>query len=587
VSVGLSFTNISKRFVVEGRTVNALAGVSGLLKPGQITGLVGPDGAGKTTLVRVLAGLLDADVGEVALTAPGAAARISYMPQKFGLYEDLTVDENMVLYADLNGLAPDLRAQRFAELHRFTGLGPFGKRLAGNLSGGMKQKLGLACTLIVAPDILLLDEPSVGVDPVSRRELWAMVRTLQGTGIAVLWSTAYLDEADGCDSVILLYDGNVIDQGVPADISGHVARRTWRAVLAKDSGARKRDVQRAALMLPGIVDAQIKGRNLRLVTDRDDQQPDLSQSALPALRAMTVQPTAPQFEDAYLAAIRKQSTASAEAYAAAVASTENPSMRRVLHHDLPVIETKDLSKRFGAFTAVDRFTFAVRSGEIFGLLGPNGAGKSTTFKMLCGLIAPTSGQALVAGFDLTTARADARSRIGYMAQKFAYVGHLTVAQNVAFAGGVYGLSGVELRRRIDEVVADFGLTPYLDQNCGDLPLGIKQRMALACAILHKPAILFLDEPTSGVDPLTRREFWSRLNAMADDGTTILITSHFLDEAEYCDRMVIIYRGRQIAAGSPEEIKAGVAATEPTLEEAFIELIQQYDRESPDVRASAA
>jgi ABC-2 type transport system ATP-binding protein len=308
---------------------------------------------------------------------------------------------------------------------------------------------------------------------------------------------------------------------------------------------------------------------------------------LPALRAMTVQSTAPQFEDAYLAAIRKQNAASGIATSLPKPTTDKAPMSRSFATDAPVIETKDLSKRFGAFTAVDRFTFAVRPGEIFGLLGPNGAGKSTTFKMLCGLIAPTSGQALVAGFDLATARADARSRIGYMAQKFAYVGHLTVAQNIAFAGGVYGLSGAELARRIDDVVAEFSLTPYLDQNCGDLPLGIKQRMALACAILHKPAILFLDEPTSGVDPVTRREFWSRLNAMADDGTTILVTSHFLDEAEYCDRMVIIYRGRQIAAGSPEEIKAGVTTSEPTLEEAFIHLIEQYDRQSPDMRASAA
>ncbi|MBL8644269.1 MAG: ABC transporter ATP-binding protein, partial [Rhodospirillaceae bacterium] len=219
------------------------------------------------------------------------------------------------------------------------------------------------------------------------------------------------------------------------------------------------------------------------------------------------------------------------------------------------------------------------------LLGPNGAGKSTTFKMLCGLIAPTSGQALVAGFDLATARADARGRIGYMAQKFAYIGHLTVAQNMDFAGGVYGLSGAGLKNRIAEVVADFGLEPYLHQNCGELPLGIKQRMALAAAVLHKPAILFLDEPTSGVDPVTRRDFWARLNAMADDGTTILVTSHFLDEAEYCDRMTIIYRGRQIAAGSPDEIKAGQAhgAEQPTLEEAFIRLVERHD----DLARSAA
>lgn len=575
---GLRFSNIAKSFKTETRDVAALVGVSGVIKAGQITGLVGPDGAGKTTLVRVLAGLLDADAGTVevpGLSSANAHTRISYMPQKFGLYEDLSVEENMVLYADLHGLEPDLRAKRFAELHRFTNLGPFVDRLAGQLSGGMKQKLGLACTLIVAPDILLLDEPSVGVDPLSRRELWSMVRALQGTGIAVLWSTAYLDEADGCDHVILLHEGRVLDEGAPANISAHVAKRTWRVGLPTGEAliARKRDLQRAAAALPGAVDAQIKGRNLRIVMDQDDVVPNVAASFLPALRTLKVERAAPQFEDAYLAAMRKQDLIAKPAtFDAADINTTETTASEV------VIETKDLSKRFGAFTAVDRFSFAVQRGEIFGLLGPNGAGKSTTFKMLCGLIAPSSGEALVAGFDLATARADARGRIGYMAQKFAYIGHLTVAQNMEFAGGVYGLSGRSLKARTAEVVAEFGLEPYLNQNCGDLPLGIKQRMALGCAVLHKPAILFLDEPTSGVDPVTRRDFWARLNAMADDGTTILITSHFLDEAEYCDRMTIIYRGRQIAAGSPDEIKSTHSkdGEQPTLEQAFISLVEAQD-----------
>jgi ABC-2 type transport system ATP-binding protein len=577
--VGLRFSGIDKTFHVEGRTAHALKGVSGEITPGKITGLVGPDGAGKTTLVRVLAGLLDADDGKVSLTDPQASARIAYMPQKFGLYEDLSVAENMALYADLSGLDERRRAERFAELNRFTGLAPFADRLAGNLSGGMKQKLGLACTLIVAPDILLLDEPSVGVDPLSRRELWRMVRALQDTGIAVLWTTAYLDEADGCDEVILLHDGAVLDHGVPATISAAVAKRTWRAALPQQ-GVRKRDLQRAAMAVKGVVDAQIKGRNLRIVMAEDGAPPDLGSSEL--LRAMTAQSTAPLFEDAYLAAMRRQrapGVQSAVEHAALGPGTESQG-------DGNVIETKNLSKRFGNFTAVDKFSFSVKRGEIFGLLGPNGAGKSTTFKMLCGLIPPSSGEALVAGYDLATARADARSRIGYMAQKFAYLGHLTMAQNMDFAGGVYGLSGDALQRRLADVRAEFGLAPYLHQNCGDLPLGIKQRMALACAVLHKPAILFLDEPTSGVDPVTRREFWARLNAMADDGTTILITSHFLDEAEYCDRMVIIYRGRQIAAGSPDEVKAGQGGAEATLEDAFIKLVEAHDGAEAETRTAA-
>ncbi|MBL8630647.1 MAG: ABC transporter ATP-binding protein, partial [Rhodospirillaceae bacterium] len=475
---GLRFTDITKTFKTETRDVAALSGVSGEIVPGKITGLVGPDGAGKTTLVRVLAGLLQADTGQVQVpgASPNVHTRISYMPQKFGLYEDLSVQENMTLYADLQGLSPDLRAQRFAELNRFTNLGPFADRLAGKLSGGMKQKLGLACTLVVAPDILLLDEPSVGVDPVSRRELWSMVKALQGTGIAVLWSTAYLDEADGCDHVILLHQGHVLDQGPPAEISGHVAKRTWRVALPAGQGAgRKRDLQRAAMSLPDVVDAQIKGRNLRIVTAHDDTKPELSKSALPGLAKLTVERTPPQFEDAYLAAMRKQNLiAPTVAFDAATIEDHATALQRDV-----IIETNDLSKRFGDFAAVDRFSFSVQKGEIFGLLGPNGAGKSTTFKMLCGLIPPTSGKALVAGFDLATARADARGRIGYMAQKFAYVGHLTVAHNMTFAGGVYGLSGAALKGRMADIVAEFGLEAYLNVNCGELPLGIKQRMALA------------------------------------------------------------------------------------------------------------
>ncbi|MDX2222324.1 MAG: ATP-binding cassette domain-containing protein [Rhodospirillaceae bacterium] len=578
MSAGLRFAELSKAFVTETRRVEALSGVSGEIAPGQITGLVGPDGAGKTTLVRLLAGLFDPDAGRITVTGDDARApRIAYMPQKFGLYEDLTVGENLDLYADLNGLGRADRERRFAELHRFTELGPFTGRLAGKLSGGMKQKLGLACTLVVPPDVLLLDEPSVGVDPLSRRELWAMVRTLQSTGIAVLWSTAYLDEAERCDHVILLHDGAVLDSGTPAHLNRLVADRAWRAVIPRSSTvAAKRDLQRAAQAAAGVVDAQIQGRNLRVVMDGPGRPPDFSAAAFAPLRSLRPEPTSPQFEDTYLAALRARRGAPAASRSAGVAI--------VSHHQVPqdagaAIETRDLTRRFGPFTAVDRVSFRVDRGEIFGLLGPNGAGKSTTFKMLCGLLPPSAGTALVAGYDLGRARADARAHIGYMAQKFAYNGLLSMRQNMTFAGGVYGLSGKALAARIADAADEFQLRDYLDEPCGQLPLGIKQRMALACALLHRPSILFLDEPTSGVDPETRREFWTRLNALADDGTTILITSHFLDEAEYCDRMVIIYRGRLIAAGSPDEIKAAGGGEQTTLNEAFIALVERHDREA--------
>ena len=577
MTAAVTFHDLRKTFATEGGTTVALAGVGGAITAGRVTGLVGPDGAGKTTLIRMLAGLLTPDSGEIdiGVQTNNRAARISYMPQKFGLYEDLTVGENLTLYADLNGLDRAARETRFAELHRFTNLGPFTGRLAGKLSGGMKQKLGLACTLVVAPDILLLDEPSVGVDPLSRRELWQMVRALQETGIAVLWSTAYLDEAERCDDVILLHEGAVLDQGPPAKLTARIDGTAWRVTLP-DGNLRKRDMQRAAAQLPDVVDAQIRGRYLNVVMTHAGKAPDLSPIA--ALRGTVPERITPRFEDTYLAALRGEEGVPEPSHPDAPAQVDAELARKP---DGPVIEARDLTRRFGDFTAVDKVSFTVSSGEIFGLLGPNGAGKSTTFKMLCGLLPASSGDALVAGFNLGHARADARGRIGYMAQKFAYLGHLSVLQNMTFAGGVYGLSGALLNERIEDALATYNLRSYRNTPCADLPLGIKQRLALACAVLHRPTILFLDEPTSGVDPITRREFWGRINAMADEGVTILVTSHFLDEAEYCDRMVIIYRGRLIAAGSPDDIKsAGGPKDTTSLEEAFIALVEQYDRDHP-------
>ena len=555
MAIGLTFEGLRKTFTGEAGTVTAVDGVSGVIAPGRITGLVGPDAAGKTTLIRMLAGLLVPNAGTIT-KPPG---HVSYMPQKFGLYEDLTVEENLILYADLHGLDEKARKATFAKLHTFTGLAPFTNRLAGKLSGGMKQKLGLACTLVVTPEVLLLDEPSVGVDPVSRRELWAMVQQLQSTGIAVLWSTAYLDEAERCDHVMLLHEGKLLFDGAPKDFTARSEGQTWRIALPAKA-AEKRELQRAAAALPGVIDSQIQGRALRLVVEKD--------APTPKLPGLTAEQIPPRLEDAYLAMLNPPHKPPP-----AVEHTEE-----VGTGDL--IRVHDLTRKFGDFIAVDHLSFEVQRGEIFGLLGPNGAGKSTTFKMLCGLIPASSGEAHVAGFDLRVARADARGRLGYMAQKFAYVGFLSVEQNMRFAAGVYGLAKKAAEARVAEAIGAFGLEPYRNSPCGLLPLGIKQRMALACAILHRPAILFLDEPTSGVDPVTRHEFWARINAMADAGMTVLVTSHFIDEAEYCDHLAIIYRGKMIGLGSPEEIKAQHDKEGAGLEAAFISLVENYDREHP-------
>ncbi|HEV7306604.1 ATP-binding cassette domain-containing protein [Ensifer sp.] len=557
--------DVVKRF---GNAPPALDHVAGEILGGRITGLVGPDGAGKTTLIRLMTGLMAPDEGKVEVlgfdTVTNAAdiqAAIGYMPQRFGLYEDLSVQENLNLYADLRGLPVAERAATFDELLEFTDLKRFTERLAGKLSGGMKQKLGLACALLRKPRLLLLDEPGVGVDPISRRDLWKMVENLTAEGIGVVWSTAYLDEAEACDSVLLLNEGKLLFAGSPSELTGRVADRVFK--VAGVSKGRRQTLARY-LDDDNVVDGVIQGEAIRLVMKPDTVPPTLDDRS-PAPVAAT---TAPRFEDAFIDMLGGGPGGRSK-----LAETQTPFSTTDAK---PVIEAHGLTKRFGDFTAADAITFDIPRGQIFGLLGPNGAGKSTTFKMLCGLLKPTAGEGRVAGFDLRRDAAEARNRLGYMAQKFSLYGDLSVAQNLSFFAGVYGLSGARKRERIELMVDIFGFARLLDMSAKDLPLGLKQRLALACAVLHEPEALFLDEPTSGVDPITRREFWTHINGLVEKGVTVLVTTHFMDEAEYCDRISLIYRGRSIALGSPDELKAQVATAEhpdPTMEDAFIALVQ--------------
>ncbi len=547
----------------------ALNGITASARAGRITGLVGPDAAGKTTLLRLIAGLLAPDAGTLRLAGgadPNVPGTLGYMPQAFGLYEDLTVAENLALYADLQSLAPGERGERARRLFEFTGLGPFRRRLAGKLSGGMKQKLGLACVLLRAPRVLLLDEPSVGVDPISRRDLWTMVRELADAGMAVLWATAYLDEAGQCDRVWMLDRGRLIQDGTPDTFLDPVRERC-RAMPLPAQG--RRASRAAALAAPGVLDAQIQGRTLRLLLTAHGEAPDAADVGA----AGPAEPAEPRFEDAFIARLGVDHGAAADA---AEGAGDAPAPMAG-DGDGPAILADGLTKRFGDFTAVDGVSFEVARGEIFGLLGPNGAGKSTTFRMLCGLLPASGGTARVAGRDLAHARAEARGRIGYMSQAFAMYGDLSVRQNMAFFAGVYGLRGRAARRAIDDALDRYGLRRFARTNAGALPLGYKQRLAMACAVLHRPAILFVDEPTSGVDPLTRREFWGRINAMAGQGVTVLVTSHFLDEAEYCDRLAILHESRVIALGAPDAIKrAHAGGPDAPLEEAFVNLIEAQD-----------
>jgi len=562
----IQLNGLVKRFA--GMEKPAVAPLTCTIQSGYVTGLVGPDGAGKTTLMRMLAGLLKPDAGSARVLGldpihddRALHASLGYMPQKFGLYEDLTVMENLTLYADLRSVVGETRQKIFARLLEFTALGPFTNRLAGKLSGGMKQK------------VLLLDEPGVGVDPISRRELWQMVHELAGEGMLILWSTSYLDEAEQCRDVLLLNEGELLYQGQPTTLTQSMAGRSFLLHSPQESNRR---LLRRVLRLPQVSDGMIQGRSVRLILKKEASAEDIRHAE--GMPEIEIAETTPRFEDAFIDLLGG-------------AGTQESPLGAILHTvegspEETVIEAKSLTKKFGDFAATDNVDFAVKRGEIFGLLGPNGAGKSTTFKMMCGLLVPTAGKALVLGMDLKVSSGKARQRLGYMAQKFSLYGNLTVEQNLRFFSGVYGLRGRAQNEKIARMSEAFSLTSIASHATDALPLGFKQRLALACSLMHEPDILFLDEPTSGVDPLTRREFWLHINSMVEKGVTVMVTTHFMDEAEYCDRIGLVYRGKLIAHGTPDDLKAQAADAEqadPTMEQAFIRLINRWDKEHTDER----
>lgn len=549
----------------------ALDSITATIAKRQITGLVGPDGAGKTTLMRLMVGLMAPTHGQILVAGydtvrqqADIAPLIGYMPQKFGLYEDLTVQQNLNLYAQLKGLKGDQRSHEFTRLLAFTALAPFTERLAGALSGGMKQKLGLACALLHKPTLLLLDEPSVGVDPLSRRELWKMVHELLNEDIGVVWSTAYLDEAEKCDSLMLLDQGKLLYHGPPQHLNESVRNRTFKLINIQGN---RRHVLEKALNQSTVIDGIIQGQDVRIVL-KAHAAPKLDLQELGGGAHMQLITTAPRLEDAFMNILGGGPSGTSKL------AQNTP---QVVLANQNVIEAQNLTKKFGSFIAADKICFKVKQGEIFGLLGPNGAGKSTTFRMLCGLLKPTSGQAYVSELDLQKAPSQARQKLGYMAQKFSLYGDLSVLQNLYFFSGIYGLKGRQQKEMIDKMIDIFSLHPYLNAMAGTLPLGFKQRLSLACAVIHQPQILFLDEPTSGVDPITRREFWTHINGLVEKGVTVMVTTHFMDEAEHCDRIALIYNGRIAHISSPDQLKALATSKQhpaPTLEDAFIYLIQQ-------------
>jgi len=485
-----------------GRQV-ALRNVPLTLGAGEMLGLIGPDGVGKSTLLSILAGATKVQAGEVTVfggdfTRAGhrraVCARIAYMPQGLGrnLYPDLTVRENIAFFSRLFGQAAAERQRRTAALLAATGLAPFAGRPARKLSGGMRQKLGLCCALIHDPDLLILDEPTTGVDPLSRRLFWDLVNRIRTgrPGMTVVVATAYMEEAERFDRLVAMNDGAVLAAGTPAEIK----RQTGCATLDESFVA----------LLPA------------------------------ALRARRVRPNIPPFAA----------------------------------HGAAAISAVGLTARFGGFTAVDDVSFSIRQGEIFGFLGSNGCGKTTTMRMLTGLLPATSGKALLFGRTVDATDTAMRGRVGYMSQQFSLYTELTVRQNLALHARLYHIEPSAARARIAELAAAFGLAAQFDTPAADLPLGIRQRLSLAVAVINRPDVLLLDEPTSGVDPLARDQFWALLGDLSrKDGTTIFISTHFMDEAARCDRILMMNAGRVAAIGTPAEIVRQWGG--PSLEDAFV------------------
>lgn len=476
----INIYNVTKRYQ-KGR-ITALDSISLDIREGEIFGLIGPDGAGKTSLFRLMASLLVPDEGRLRVDGLDPVAdyrqlrrRIGYMPGRFSLYQDLTVEENLKFFASVFNTTIEENYHLVRDIYQQ--IEPFRTRRAGKLSGGMKQKLALSCALIHAPRVLFLDEPTTGVDPVSRRELWAMLRKLNHDyGITIVASTPYRDEVMECDRIALMSEGRIMAVGTPAE----------------------------------------------LMTDEHT-----------------------------------------------LASS------RCLNDNPPVIEARGLTKQFGDFKAVDGISLTVHRGEIFGFLGANGAGKTTAMRVFCGLSQPTSGTAIVAGFDCSTQHEQVKRNIGYMSQRFSLYDDLTVEENMKLFGGIYGMKREAIRQKTDEMLTELGLQDKRKAIVGSLPLGWKQKLAFSVSIFHSPSIVFLDEPTGGVDASTRKEFWQLIYRAANRGTTVFVTTHYMDEAEYCDRVSIMVDGKIEAMDSPEQLKRQFDAD--TMYDVFLKLARNAKR----------
>ena len=542
-----------------GRT-RACDGIDLAVARGEICGLIGPDGAGKSSLMKAVAGVLEHDAGTVHVfdnlidseaAAERVKGRLGFMPQGLGLnlYPDLSVEENIDFFARLRTVPASELAPRKAALLAMTRLAAFRDRPMKHLSGGMKQKLGLICTLIHAPELIILDEPTTGVDPVSRRDFWAILtRLLREQHITALVSTAYLEEAERFQHIALLHSGRVLARGTPDAVRQQVdGQAVWlRSAPQPEALTRLR---------AAFAQVKVQGEWLSILVPEAAPEAAAAQvrQVLQDLDVSTLEIRPPELEDAFVALLRAEEPERPSRPISAAPAGQARS-------DGAAIEANQLTRDFGKFRAVDRVSFQVAQGEIFGLLGANGAGKTTAIKMLTGILPPTDGTGRVAGADMRKAPRAIKQRIGYVSQAFSLYTDLSVQENIELYAGIYGFDRSESRRRGDWVLAMTGLDGHEADRAGALPMGLRQRLALGCALIHRPQVLFLDEPTSGVDPLGRRRFWDILFRLArEDRVAILITTHYMSEAEHCDRLALMYAGRLVADAAPETLKREVEA----------------------------
>jgi len=535
--------------------VLAVSGLDLRIERGEMFGLVGADGAGKSTTIRMLCTLVLPSAGEARILgmdtvkqAGNIKEKIGYVAERFNLYPTLTVEENLSFFARLRNLPREVSEKRMKELLQFCRLEPFRKRQAQHLSGGMQKKLALACSLIHEPEVVFLDEPTTGVDPVSRRDFWRIIADFLTRGITVLVSTPYLDEAERFHRIAFMHKGQIIACDTPQNLKAQLAGELLEI--------RTRQINEAVTVLARasfVQTAQVFGDTVHVMVDRAEERRAEINRLLKehSISVIDLRRISAGLEDVFVTQLTgledKQKSRTAAENSVATVLKEDSQYETA-------IEVTDLSKKFGDFTAVDRVSFNIARGEIFGLLGPNGSGKTTTIRMITGLLKSTEGKAFVLGGDMSLMADIVQSRIGYMSQKFSLFNDLTVEENITFYGNLYSLPAESLKERKAWVLKMAGLSGKEKTLASELAGGWKQRLALGCAIIHSPEVVFLDEPTAGVDPLSRRAFWELIQELSTRGTTIFITTHYMDEAEHCHRLGLMYQGKLIALGSPHQLK---------------------------------